>query len=82
MKHARADYQQIQDPTGKIPEGEPVFLIRGQDKAGPMTVQVWATLAEAFGADRNIVATARRQAKQMLRWQLDKGSKVPDLPGA
>lgn len=80
MKHARPDYDRIQDPEGKIPMAEPVFLIRGQDKAGPQAVQVWATLAEAFGADRNIAATARRQAKQMQRWQLDKGAKVPDLP--
>ena len=31
MKHARSDYDRIQDPDGKIPANEPVFLIRGQD---------------------------------------------------
>ena len=29
MKHARDDYNRIQDPAGKIPEDEPVFLLRG-----------------------------------------------------
>lgn len=33
MKHAREDYNRIQDPAGLIPDGEPVFLIRGKDIA-------------------------------------------------
>lgn len=32
MKHARPDYDRIQDPAGIIPEDEPVFLLRGQDR--------------------------------------------------
>ena len=32
MKHARDDYNRIQDPAGLIPADEPVFLLRGQDK--------------------------------------------------
>ena len=32
MKHARNDYDRIQDPAGLIPADEPVFLLRGQDK--------------------------------------------------
>ena len=36
MKHARSDYQaRIQDVAGLIPADEPVFFIRGQDKAAP-----------------------------------------------
>jgi hypothetical protein len=35
MRHARADYDRIQDPDGLIPQDEPVFLIRGQDRAAP-----------------------------------------------
>jgi hypothetical protein len=30
MKHARDDYNRIQDPAGLIPEDEPVFLLRAQ----------------------------------------------------
>lgn len=31
MIHARDDYNRIQDPAGKIPADEPVFLLRAQD---------------------------------------------------
>lgn len=31
MRHAREDYNRIQDPAGKIHEDEPVFLMRAQD---------------------------------------------------
>ncbi len=39
MKHARKDYDRIQDTVGKIPENEPVFLIRGQDLAAPAALR-------------------------------------------
>jgi hypothetical protein len=32
VKHARADYERIQDPDGKIGDDEPVMLFRGQDE--------------------------------------------------
>lgn len=80
MRHARKDYDRIQDPDGLIPDDEPVFLVRGQDVAGPQTVLLWAFLAEAAGADRDIVSSARAHSKKMLRWQFNHGSKVPDLP--
>ena len=36
MKHARQDYNdRFQDAAEKIPDAEPVFLIRGQDQAAP-----------------------------------------------
>ena len=79
MKHAREDYDRIQDPAGLIPEGEPVFLIRGQDVAGPETVLAWADLAEDHGASSEIVEMARLQALRMKQWQ-DVACKVPDLP--
>lgn len=41
MIHARRDYDHIQDPTGKIPLDEPVFLVRGQDPNGWRTVVSW-----------------------------------------
>lgn len=30
MIHARPDYNRIQDPENKIPEDEPVFLLRAK----------------------------------------------------
>lgn len=41
MIHARKDYDHIQDPSGKIPLDEPVFLVRGQDPDGWYTVASW-----------------------------------------
>ena len=80
MKHARDDYEQIQDPSGKIPVDEPVFLIRGQDVAGPATVLCWANIAEKEGASELIVIDARVQAGKMHDWQEKHKAKVPDLP--
>lgn len=47
MKHARADYDRIQDPAGLIPEDEPVFLLRGQDIFAPQRLRDWANAIEA-----------------------------------
>ena len=80
MKHAREDYNRIQDPEGKIPEAEPVFLIRGQDVVGPDTVLQWAALAEAHGASVEIVQSAREQAIRMMDWQRLNVQKIPDMP--
>jgi len=80
MKHARDDYNRIQDPEGKIPEAEPVFLIRGQDAAGPDTVLHWANLAESKGACVDIVQSAREQACRMRDWQRLNAMKIPDMP--
>jgi len=43
MKHARQDYNRIQDSEGLIPEDEPVFLLRGQDTVAPGVVRFWAS---------------------------------------
>ena len=80
MKHARPDYDRIQDPSTLIPDDEPVFLIRGQDKAGPCAVEAWALEAMSFGASREIIKAARAQAERMRDWQRDHASKVPDMP--
>lgn len=80
MKHARADYDRIQDPDGLIPEDEPVFLVRGQDAAAPSTVEHWAAEAANRGADPIIVMAAYEQATAMRDWQREHASKVPDMP--
>ncbi len=80
MKHARADYDRIQDPAGKIPADEPVFLIRGQDFTGPETVAAWvkAQLKQP-GFDVELVIAAVRQCKAMHEHQAQNGFKVADL---
>ena len=81
MKHARSDYDRIQDPDKKIPEGEPVFLLRGQDICAPYAVLVWAAIAEYEGVSAEMVKAAKDQAEQMRRWQGSRliRSKLPDM---
>ena len=81
MYHARSDYQErIQDSAGIIPEGEPVFLLRAQDKVAPEVVEEWADRAELEDAAPNIIQAARDHAAAMREWQQIHGSKVPDMP--
>lgn len=80
MKHARPDYDRFQDPAGLIPDDEPVFIVRGQDLAGPVTLRAWAKEATALGADKDIVDRVYRHAEAMEDWQQTRSFKVPDLP--
>lgn len=79
MKHAREDYNRIQDPAGLIPADEPVFLIRGQDKVGGYAVRDWANRAESAGAAPDIVQRARHHSLLMDAWP---AKKTPDLASA
>lgn len=78
MKHARDDYNRIQDPANKIPEDEPVFLLRAQDALAAETVRHWARLAELSGC-RELALMAREHADKMDQWPR---RKRPDLPPA
>jgi len=81
MLHARQDYQErIQDSENKIPEDEPVFLIRAQDVNAPEIVRYWAELAENYGAEDNILTAARAHSERMVEWQRQHGMKIPDMP--
>ena len=76
MKHARADYDRIQDPAGKIPEDEPVFLLRAQDKFAADTLRCYAQMIGFEGADDAIIQATLEQADRMDAWPV---KKVPDL---
>lgn len=80
MKHARKDYDRIQDPDGKIPADEPVFLIRGQDLAAPETLRQYAIEAARKGAAENIITATLKQAEAMEKWQRERARKTPDMP--
>jgi hypothetical protein len=77
MIHARPDYQHIQDNTGKIPDNEPVFLIRAQDTLAAQALHLYADLAEENGASDTFVLSVREHAAKMEEWQ---PKKLPDLP--
>ena len=81
MRHAREDYDRIQDPAGLIPADEPVFLLRAKDMAAPEAVRAWANRAAACGADPEIVGLVWAQARLMEEWQASiGGGTIPDLP--
>ena len=80
MKHARKDYDRIQDPDGIIPEDEPVFLIRGQDLAAPETLRAYAVEAHRKGADQHLIDATLKQARNMEEWQRNRARKTPDMP--
>jgi hypothetical protein len=77
MKHARPDYDRIQDPAGLIPENEPVFLLRGQDRYAALAVEFYANTVAANGGDKDLVQKTRDQVARMRNWPTHK---EPDLP--
>ncbi len=80
MKHARKDYDRIQDPLDRIPYEEPVFLLRGQDYCALEAMDAWIVAAIERGASEELVQAAREQKQAMIDWQSTHGGKVPDLP--
>lgn len=80
MKHARADYERFQDPSGLIPANEPVFLIRGQDLVAPKVLRFYAAHAAGAGASDQLVLAVLNHARDMERWQREVARKTPDLP--
>ena len=77
MKHAREDYDRFQDPLGKIPDDEPVFLLRGQDKLAWHVVKIYAYCAELAGCSSELVQRCREHSERMKQWPK---KKTPDLP--
>jgi hypothetical protein len=75
MRHAREDYNRIQDPAGKIPDDEPVFLFRAQDRFAWIFVKGYASLMYALGK-LDIYELSKMQAKRMREWPVQKD---PDL---
>lgn len=80
MKHARKDYDRIQDPAGLIAEDEPVFLLRAQDIFASRTIEFWAAELGNAGGDPKAVVAALQQANRMRRWGLHNVTKTPDVP--
>lgn len=90
MKHARPDYDRIQDPEGKIGAEEAVFLIRAQDVCMPGALMDYAKRALEAGAADNLIRStvehallARRQQREGAA-RLHSGEsglclKIPDL---
>ena len=80
MRHARQDYNRIQDPAGIIPHDEPVFLLRAQDITAPHAVRAWARAQWENKGNRDMGGMAMEHADRMEEWQRVHGAKVADLP--
>lgn len=78
MKHARKDYNRIQDPLGKIPADEPVFLLRAQDKHAAAAVAFYVGLLMADpNVDQDIIEKALSHVQLMYGWHTKKSPDVP-----
>lgn len=84
MKHARNDYNRIQDPENLIPEDEPVFLLRSTDRFAAKVVLHYADLIAADPLapteSRELSQRARDWAYQMRDYADKHRAKYPDLP--
>lgn len=78
MKHAREDYNRIQDPEGRIGEDEPVFLFRAQDEFFVEVLEFYAARVQAKYPDSLIPATTLKHARRGEQWGY---KKRPDLVG-
>lgn len=76
MLHAREDYNQ--GKMNEIPEDEPVFLLRAQDKTAAATVRYWASLQRpnSSGQSSPLVGMAHDQANRMDAWPEKKEADV------
>lgn len=81
MKTGRHDYDiAFNGGNSSIPDEEPVFVIRGQDKAAPETLRAYAKLALNWGASGELVGAVLIHADAMEAWQMAHGGKTPTLP--
>lgn len=79
MIHAREDYNgRIIDTDNLIPEDEPVFLIRGQDKYAPQIILNYAAIVANDNPE--IAQLCVVHAARIFQWQAENGMKIPDLP--
>lgn len=81
MRHARVDYNRIQDPLNLIGEDEPVFLLRAKDVSAPFVVRFWAAAQAGIPeGNSNTTILAREWADEMEEWQKKNGCKIADIP--
>lgn len=79
MKHAREDYNRIQDPAGLIPEDEPVLLVRAQDKHFGLVARFYQLLVKMDDGDQRIIDAIESHLPLADAWPVKKS---PDMPGA
>lgn len=79
MLFGREDYnKRIVDKEGKIPDDEPVFMLRGQDQFAPELLLTWAMKMRLSGGDPGMARDAETHAQRMIEWQKSHKIKTPD----
>jgi hypothetical protein len=64
---------------GKALSGEPVFILRAQDRFAPDVIEAWANKVElARGTTTSKIREARALAHEMRAWQEMNTCKIPD----
>lgn len=69
-----AKYGQIDIPG--VPDDEPVFILRGQDKCTSQTIRQYADCAQRVGSPSEHHSSARRQADAIEEWQSENPDQV------
>lgn len=59
----------------KLPDDEPVFVLRGQDLLAPSTIRYWCRLHELHDGDPAKRDNAYETAAELMRWGR---KKLPD----
>ena len=83
MKHARADYNRIQDPEHIIPTDEPVFLLRAQDKFAVAAVRHYADTIAAdplAPSESHEISKRAREWAEVMELYANEHGKYPDMP--
>lgn len=68
-------YYSTETTKPALKDGEPGFLLRGQDALAVDAVAYWIFRAEQLDVNKRKIASAKKVLKAMKRW---KGRKTPD----
>lgn len=63
---------------GHIPDDEPVFVFRAQDKLTPSVLEYYAGLCEAAGSPQRHIDLIESGRFKVVAWQADHAPRVPD----
>lgn len=61
-----------------IPEDEPIFILRAQDRAALQTLTMYEQACLGLSCDREHIEGVRAVRKMFANWQAENPTKVPD----
>jgi hypothetical protein len=69
-------YGKVTLERGSIPEDEPVFVLRSQDKLAPRLLEYYEMMCKAQGATETQVEAVVRAGEGMRAWQVEHHDRV------